>query len=205
MIEKNKITSLVRYDRAQNCKLVAGIDEAGRGPLFGPVTVASCIMPLDDDNIIEGINDSKKLTAKKRDKLYDEIISKAICYHVAMIDNNRIDQINILEATKEGMRECVDSLSVKPNIVLIDAVKVDCDIPTISIIKGDATSYNIACASILAKVSRDRYIDSIADSYSQYNISKNKGYPTKEHTQAVKKYGPSPLHRKSFLKNIDKW
>lgn len=206
MTEKSNITTkLVDYDKSLGNVLVGGIDEAGRGPLFGPVTVAICVMPLDSDKIIDGVNDSKKLSSKKREMLYDKIINTALDYAVVNIDNNRIDEINILQATIEGMKKCISSLKSKPDIVLIDAVKIDSDIPTKSIIKGDATSYNIACASILAKVSRDRYIDSIADKYSVYNIRKNKGYPTKEHTQAVKKFGPSNLHRKSFLKNIDKW
>ena len=134
--------------------LVAGVDEAGRGPLAGPVCVASVIMP--QDTIIEEINDSKKLSEKKREMLYDKIISTAICYHIELIDNNVIDDINILNATKLGMKKCIENLEIVPEIAIIDAVKIDTEIPTDSIIKGDALSYNVAAASILAKVTRDR-------------------------------------------------
>lgn len=200
MKRESKTTKLFEYDRNFS-GLVAGIDEAGRGPLFGPVAVACCVMPMD--NMIDGVNDSKKLSEKKREELYDKIVSTAISYSVVFVSEKRIDEINILEATKEGMTETLNNLSVKPDVVLVDAVKLN--VPSIPIIKGDATSYNIACASILAKVSRDRFILSIADKYPEYNLAKNKGYPTKEHTDAIKKYGPSVMHRKSFLKNIDKW
>lgn len=180
-------------------KLIAGMDEAGRGPLAGPVCVAIAIMPLEKDKIIEGINDSKKLSEKKREALYDQIISTAISYHVEFVDENTIDTINILNATKLGMHKCINEIEVRPDIVLIDAVKLDTDIPTKSIIKGDALSYNIACASILAKVSRDRYILSLDEKYPMYNFKKHKGYGTKEHIENLKKYGPCPVHRKTFI------
>lgn len=184
------------------CKYIAGIDEAGRGPLAGPVAVASVIMPLGNDDIISEVNDSKKLTEKKRERLFDEIISKAIAYHIEFVDVETIDTINILNATKLGMLTCINSLSVKPDVVLIDAVKIDSDIPTESIIKGDALSYSIACASILAKVSRDRLMLELDKEYPQYNFKKHKGYGTKEHIENLKKFGKCKEHRNTFIKNF---
>ena len=180
-------------------KLIAGMDEAGRGPLAGPVCVAIAIMPLEKDKIIEGNNDSKKLSEKKREALFEKIINTAISYHIEFVDEKTIDNINILNATKLGMHKCINSIDVRPDMVLIDAVKLDTDIPTKSIIKGDALSYNIACASILAKVSRDRYILSLDEKYPIYNFKKHKGYGTKEHIENLKKYGPCPVHRKTFI------
>ncbi|HBO48678.1 MAG TPA: ribonuclease HII [Clostridiales bacterium] len=180
-------------------KLIAGMDEAGRGPLAGPVCVAIAIMPLEKDKIIEGINDSKKLSEKKREALFEKIINTAISYHIEFVDEKTIDNINIMNATKLGMHKCINSIDVRPDMVLIDAVKLDTDIPTKSIIKGDALSYNIACASILAKVSRDRYILSLDEKYPMYNFKKHKGYGTKEHIENLKKYGPCPVHRKTFI------
>ena len=180
-------------------KLIAGMDEAGRGPLAGPVCVAIAIMPLEKDKIIEGINDSKKLSEKKREALFEKIINTAISYHIEFVDEKTIDNINILNANKLGMHKCINSIDVRPDMVLIDAVKLDTDIPTKSIIKGDALSYNIACASILAKVSRDRYILSLDEKYPMYNFKKHKGYGTKEHIENLKKYGPCPVHRKTFI------
>ena len=180
-------------------KLIAGMDEAGRGPLAGPVCVAIAIMPLEKDKIIEGINDSKKLSEKKREALFEKIINTAISYHIEFVDEKTIDNINILNATKLGMHKCINSIDVRPDMVLIDAVKLDTDIPTKSIIKGDALSYNIACASILAKVSRDRYILSLDEKYPMYNFKKHKGYGTKEHIENLKKYGACPVHRKTFI------
>ena len=183
-------------------KLIAGIDEAGRGPLAGPVCVAIVIMPLDKENIIEKVNDSKKLTEKARDALYDKIIEKAIAYHIELVDELTIDTINILNATKLGMLACINEINVKPDIVLIDAVKIDSPIPTESIIKGDALSYSIACASILAKVTRDRYMVDMDSKYPEYNFKKHKGYGTKEHIENLKKYGKCEIHRESFIKNF---
>lgn len=180
--------------------LVAGVDEAGRGPLAGPVCVASVIMP--QDNIIEEINDSKKLSAKKREMLYDKIINTAICYHIELIDNKTIDEINILNATKLGMKRCIESLEIVPEMVIIDAVKIDTEIPTDSIIKGDALSYNVASASILAKVTRDRLMVELDEKYPQYNFKKHKGYGTKEHIEALKKYGKCEIHRNSFIGHL---
>lgn len=177
---------------------IAGIDEAGRGPLAGPVSVASVIMPLD--RRIDGIDDSKKLTEKKREALFDVIVQTALAYHVELIDEATIDQINILEATKLGMSRCITALSVRPDLVLIDAVKgVRSEIKTVPIIHGDALSYNIAAASILAKVTRDRLMEQLDEQYPQYGFKKHKGYGTPFHIQALKTYGPCPIHRKSFI------
>lgn len=184
---------------AKGCKYIAGIDEAGRGPLAGPVCVASVIMPLGESDIIEGVNDSKKLTEKKRDLLYDKIIEKAIAYHIELVDEETIDSINILNATKVGMLACIDKLSVTPDIVLIDAVKISSPVETVSIIKGDQLSYSIACASILAKVTRDRLMIEIDKEYPEYQFAKHKGYGTKAHIEALKKYGKCPRHRNSFI------
>lgn len=183
------------YDAGYN--LVAGIDEAGRGPLAGPVCVAIVIMPQDD--IIEEINDSKKLSEKKREMLYDKIINTAISYHIEFVDEKTIDRINILNATKLGMLKCINNILVTPEIVLIDAVKIDSDVKTESVIHGDALSYNIAAASILAKVSRDRLMVELDKKYPEYNFKKHKGYGTKEHIEALKKYGKCDIHRESFI------
>lgn len=183
-------------------KLIAGVDEAGRGPLAGPVCAAAAIMPLDKDKIIEEINDSKKLTEKKREALYDKIISTAIAYKIVLIDEKTIDEINILNATKKGMKEAILGLSVKPELVLLDAVNLDLDIKSESIIKGDAKSYNIAAASILAKVTRDRLMMELDKIYPEYNFKKHKGYGTKEHIENLKKYGKCDIHRDSFIKNF---
>lgn len=183
----------------QGCVNIAGIDEAGRGPLAGPVVVAGVIMPLDD--IIEGVNDSKKLSEKKRDKLFELIMQKAIDVQVAIIDHQQIDQLNILNATKLGMMQCINGFADVDH-VLIDAVKLDTAVPTTSIIHGDALSYSIAAASIVAKVTRDRLMVEYDKQYSQYNFAKHKGYGTKEHITLLQQYGPCPIHRKTFIKNF---
>lgn len=182
--------------RQQGCRYIAGIDEAGRGPLAGPVVVASVIMPFD--NPIEGVNDSKKLSAKKRDILYDKIIDAAIDFHVAVISAAVIDEINILNATKRGMQECIRALK-QVDCVLIDAVKLDTDVKTFSIIHGDALSYSIAAASIVAKVTRDRLMLEYDKEYPQYNFAKHKGYGTAEHIKLLKEHGASPIHRRTFI------
>ena len=184
-------------DNCSGYKLIAGIDEAGRGPLAGPVAVAIAIMPMDD--IIDGVNDSKKLSAKKRDQLYDQIIAKAIDYNVQLIDEKTIDDINILAATKLGMQKCIKALKIEPDIILIDAVKLDTKVPSKSIIHGDALSYNIACASILAKVTRDRLMDKYDIKYPEYGFARHKGYGTKAHIDALKQYGKCPIHRNTFI------
>lgn len=184
-------------------KFIAGVDEAGRGPLAGPVVVASVVMPLDEQNIIDGVNDSKKLSPKKRDMLYDQIIAKAKAYSVSIIDHKTIDRINILEATKQGMCQCINNLSVSPDIVFVDAVKgLDVNFETLPIIHGDALSYSIACASIIAKVTRDRLMLEYDKQYPQYNFAKHKGYGTAEHIKLLKEFGKCPIHRDSFIKNF---
>lgn len=180
-------------------RLIAGIDEAGRGPLAGPVTVAVCIMPLDADKIIDGVNDSKKLTPRKREELYDKIINTATAYSIVNIGEKVIDEVNILNATKLGMKKCLENIDVTPDYVLIDAVKIDSEIPYSAIIHGDALSYSIACASILAKVSRDRLMTAFDEKYQGYGFAKHKGYGTKMHVEKLKELGPCDIHRKSFI------
>lgn len=193
---------MLNYERQLmegGARLIAGIDEAGRGPLAGPVVVAGVIMPMD--NIIQGINDSKKLSAKKRDALYDQIMATALDVQVAIVDCNTIDEINILNATKQGMLQCINGFE-QVDRVLIDAVKLDAKVPTLSIIKGDALSYSIAAASIIAKVTRDRLMLELDKQYPQYNFAKHKGYGTAEHIRLLKEHGPCPEHRRTFIKNF---
>ena len=186
----------------QGCNYICGIDEAGRGPLAGPVVVAAVIMPKD--SFIEGVNDSKKVSEKKREVLYDEIISSCISYGVGIIDHEKIDEINILEATRLGVKESIEQLSQKPDIILVDALtKIDTHgIPYKSIIKGDAKEYSIACASIIAKVTRDRIMRQWDEVYPIYGFAKHKGYGTEEHRKIIKENGPCIIHRKTFIKNI---
>ena len=184
-------------------KYICGIDEVGRGCLFGPVTAAAVIMPLslndnENINIIEGIEDSKKLKPKKREELSKKIVEKAISYSIYSVSEKIIDEINILNATKLAMIKAIENLKIKPDILFIDALKLDIDIKQISIIKGDLKSYSIGCASILAKVSRDETMNNLPEEYQKYKISKNKGYGTKEHLEAIEKYGPSDKHRFTF-------
>lgn len=190
---------LFDFDLKFGVKFLAGIDEVGRGPLAGPVTTACCMLPLDEP--IDKINDSKKLSEMRREKLYDLITEKA-AYSVASVSNEEIDELNILEATKKAMRECAGNLMPVPELILIDAVKLDLGVKTESIIHGDAQSYNIAAASIIAKVTRDRFMVEADKLYPQYGFAKNKGYGTAEHIAALKKYGPCPLHRRTFIKNF---
>ncbi len=185
----------------QGCTFIAGIDEAGRGPLAGPVVVAGVIMPLDD--IIEGVNDSKKLSEKKREALFKQILEKAIDVQVAVIDHEQIDKINILNATKQGMLQCINGFT-NVDHVLIDAVKLDTLVPTTSIIHGDALSYSIAAASIVAKVTRDRMMLDYDKQFPEYNFAKHKGYGTAVHISALKEFGPCSIHRKTFIKNFVK-
>ena len=180
----------------QGIELIAGVDEVGRGPLVGPVVCACVILPKDYFN--EQINDSKKISEKKREKLYDTIMQEAISVGVGISSEKVIDQINILEATKLAMKEAINNSKVKPEHVLIDAVKLDIDIPSTSIIKGDAKSQSIAAASIVAKVTRDRMMDELDEKYPQYLFKKNKGYGTKAHIEAIRQYGIIPEHRKTF-------
>jgi len=177
-------------------KLIAGIDEVGRGPLVGPVVTAAVILPVDFYD--ERINDSKKISEKKRELLYDVIMEHAISVGIGISSEEVIDEINILEATKKAMIEAVNNLSVKPEHLLIDAVKLDIDIPSTSIIKGDAKSESIAAASIIAKVTRDRMMYELDKIHPEYDFAKNKGYGTKKHIEALYKYGPIKEHRKTF-------
>lgn len=180
-------------------QIVAGIDEAGRGPLAGPVVAAACI--LREDKPILGLDDSKKLSPAKRDNLYDEILEKALCFSVIRIEHDVIDEINILEATKRAMRQCVQALSVTPDLLLIDAVDLkDTGIPVRPIIKGDAKSNSIAAASILAKVTRDRIMVEYDSVYPGYGFAKHKGYGTREHYEAIEALSLCPIHRRTFLK-----
>ena len=183
--------------QARGCALIAGIDEAGRGPLAGPVVAACAVMPLDD--VIAGVNDSKKLSEKKREALFPLIQEKAIAYSIVAVDEKRIDEINILNATKEAMRRCLEHLSQKPDVVLIDAVNLDCPYKVHAIVKGDALSYSIACASILAKVYRDHLMLEYDQQYPQYGFAGHKGYGTAAHIEALRAYGPCPIHRRTFI------
>ena len=183
-------------------KNICGIDEAGRGPLAGPVVVAGVIMP--QDSMIEFVNDSKKVTEKRREKLYDIIREEAISYSIAVVDQNVIDEINILNATKQGVTEVIDGLDVKPDLILVDALEHinTRGIPYEPLIKGDARCYNIAAASILAKVTRDRIMRQWDEIYPQYGFLSNKGYGTAKHIEAIKEYGLCPIHRISFTKHF---
>lgn len=195
---------LFEYDLKlkEKYNFIAGIDEVGRGPLAGPVVTACVIMPYDE--MIEGVFDSKRVSAKNREKLYDIILSKAIAYSITLETEKTIDEINILQATKKSMMHSYNSLSVKPDILLVDAVKLDVDCKTLPIIKGDSTSYAIACASIIAKVYRDRLMNEYALKYPMYDFASNKGYGTKKHIEALKQYGKCPIHRDSFIGNFIK-
>ena len=177
-------------------ELICGIDEVGRGPLLGPVVTAAVILPKGYYH--PDIKDSKALSEKKREKIYDIIMNDAISIGIGIVDEKEIDKINIYEATKVAMKMAIDNLDVKPEYVLIDAMKLDIDIPSMSIIKGDAKSESIAAASIIAKVTRDRMIEAIDIEYPMYDLKNNKGYGTKKHIEALKKYGPCKYHRYSY-------
>lgn len=180
---------------------ICGIDEAGRGPLAGPVVAGAVILPKDDDILY--LNDSKQLSATKRDELFDEIKAKAVSYGVGIVSWERIDEINILNATYEAMQMAISQLSNKPDILLNDAVTIpNVDIKQVPIIKGDAKSASIAAASIIAKVTRDRIMEEYDKEYPEYGFAKHKGYGSKEHIEAIKKYGPCKIHRKTFIKNF---
>ncbi len=199
ILPMNKTVDLLKFERGQmslGAKYIAGIDEAGRGPLAGPVVVAGVIMPPDD--IIDGVNDSKQVSAKKREALFDVICDKAIDVSVAVIDAQTIDEINILNATKQGMLQCIKKLG-RADVVLVDAVKLSANVPTVPIVHGDALSYSIAAASIVAKVTRDRMMVELDKIYPQYNFAKHKGYGTREHIKNLQKYGPCPIHRRTFI------
>ncbi len=186
----------------KNIKFICGIDEAGRGPLAGPVVVGAVILP--ENSFIEGVNDSKKVSEKKREKLYEQIIEEAIAYSVGIVDQKTIDEINILNATKLGVKIALEGLKQKPEIIMVDALNnIDTlGIPYISVIKGDAKNYCIAAASIIAKVTRDRIMRQWDEVYPIYGFARHKGYGTAEHIRVIKENGPCMLHRKTFIKNF---
>ena len=198
---------MLKYTIEKECidagyKLVCGVDEAGRGPLCGPVVAAACILPLDLE--IEGLNDSKKLTEKKREKLFDEIMEKAVACSVAQASVEEINELNILEATLLAMRRAIEGLSQQPDFALIDGnVDRDFSLPARAVVHGDALSPSIAAASILAKVTRDRMCIDLDAEYPMYGIAKNKGYGSKQHMDALRQYGPAPIHRTKFIRFLD--
>ena len=213
--ELERLTELKKIEEdfySKGVTSIAGIDEAGRGPLAGPVVVACVVMPRD--SMIEGVNDSKKVSEKKREKLYEQITKEALGFGVGIISQEEIDRINILNATKEGLTSAIKEMEKdlqekqrgfeKPEIILVDALtRIDTDhIPYKSIIKGDAKSYSIAAASIVAKVTRDRIMRAWDEVYPMYGFERHKGYGTAAHIAAIKEYGLFPLHRRSFVKNI---
>ena len=200
--EKERLLTMKNYERKYaDCGYICGIDEAGRGPLAGPVVAGAVILPTDCEILY--LNDSKKLSASKRDFLYDEIMEKALAVGVGMASPARIDEINILQATYEAMREAISKLQVKPDILLNDAVTIpDVDIRQIPIIKGDAKSVSIAAASIIAKVTRDRLMVQYDEILPGYGFAKHKGYGSWEHIAAIRQMGASPIHRQSFIKNF---
>ena len=203
--EEARLKQLKEYENklhGTGLTYIAGIDEAGRGPLAGPVTVGAVIMK--PDSFIEGVNDSKKVSETKREKLYEQITTEAIAWSVGIVDENEIDELNILNATKKALTLAIEDLKTKPDRILVDALeRIDTKgIPYTSIIKGDAKIYSISCASIIAKVTRDRIMRKYDEKYPEYEFAKHKGYGTAAHIEAIKKYGPCPIHRKSFIKNF---
>ena len=200
--ERERLEAMRAYERQYGERgRLCGIDEAGRGPLAGPVVAGAVILPGDCEILY--LNDSKKLTEKRRELLYDEIMEKAVAVGVGVVGPERIDGINILQATYEAMRMAVANLSVSPDLLLNDAVTIPLvEIPQVPIVKGDAKSVSIAAASVIAKVTRDRMMVKYDDLYPQYGFAKHKGYGTAEHIGALKEYGPCAIHRRSFLKNF---
>ena len=203
--ELERLKQLKDYEQklyASGLKYIAGIDEAGRGPLAGPVVVGIAIMK--PDSMIEGINDSKKISETKREKLYEKITEEAIDWSVGIVDQREIDEINILNATKKALTIAISNLKVKPDRIIVDALEhIDTlGIPYTSVIKGDAKIYSISAASILAKVTRDRIMKEYDEVYPEYGFAGHKGYGTAKHIQAIKEYGSCPLHRKTFIKNF---
>lgn len=203
--EIERLNALKEYEmslHSQGIEYICGIDEAGRGPLAGPVVVACAIMPKE--SFIEGINDSKKISEKKRERLYEEITNEAIAWSVGIVDQNEIDKINILNATKKALNIAIKELSIKPDRILVDALEhIDTNgIPYTAVIKGDAKIYSISAASIIAKVTRDRIMREWDEIYPQYGFAGHKGYGTAKHIQAIRENGICSLHRKSFVKNF---
>ena len=200
--EKERIWNLQKYEREyERFGYICGIDEVGRGPLAGPVVAGAVILPKDCDILY--INDSKQLSEKKREELYDIIMEKAVACGIGYASPERIDEINILQATYEAMRQAIANLSVQPDVLLNDAVNIpQVNIKQVPIIKGDAKSISIGAASIIAKVTRDRLMADYAQVFPEYDFAGNKGYGSASHIEALKKYGPTPIHRKSFIKNF---
>ena len=203
--EEERLKRLKEYENKlykTGLTYIAGIDEAGRGPLAGPVVVGVAIMK--PDSFIEGVNDSKKISETKREKLYEQITNEALAWSIGIVDQNEIDEINILNATKKALTLALEDLKIKPERLLVDALEhIDTKgIPYTSIIKGDAKIYSISCASIIAKVTRDRIMREYDEVYPKYGFSKHKGYGTAMHIEAIKQYGPCPLHRKTFIKHF---
>lgn len=190
---------LLEYEKdlyKKGIELIAGVDEVGRGPLCGPVVACACILPKNYK--LDGLNDSKKLTEKKREQLYEVLVNESISYGIGIISPKRIDEVNIYQATKEAMYEAINNLNPKPEHVLIDAMPLDLDVPSTSIIKGDAKSLSIAAASVIAKVTRDRMMIELDKKYPEYGFASHKGYPTKKHIEAVKQYGVLDFYRFTF-------
>lgn len=203
--EQARLNTLKEYENKlykTGLTYIAGADEAGRGPLAGPVVVGVVIMK--EDSFIEGVNDSKKISETKREKLYEEITNEALAWGVGIIDEKEIDEINILNATKKALTSALDSLKIKPERLLVDALEhIDTKgIPYTSIIKGDAKVYSISAASIVAKVTRDRIMREYDKMYPEYGFIKHKGYGTAQHIEAIKKFGPCPIHRSTFIKHF---
>ena len=200
--EIERTEQMLSFEKEYSCySSICGIDEVGRGPLAGPVVAGAVILPKDDKILY--LNDSKKLTPAKRDELYDVIYDRAVAVSIGIIDHTRIDEINILQATYEAMRMAIRNLSVKPDILLNDAVTIPgVDIKQVPIIKGDAKSCSIAAASIVAKVYRDRMMEEMDSLYPGYGFAGNKGYGSAEHIEAIKRLGPCPIHRRTFIKNF---
>lgn len=199
--EKIRLKTLYTYEaeaKAQGYLFIGGVDEAGRGPFVGPVC-AACVI-LKEDFYIPVLNDSKKIKEADREQMYDQVIDQAVAYGVAMVDAHTIDKINILNATKEAAYQAMTHMEIQPDYLLTDYLKLEkCTLPQLPLAKGDSKSASIAAASILAKVTRDRYMRQVAQEYPQYGFLKNKGYGTKEHIRALQTYGPCPLHRMTFI------
>ncbi len=200
--ELDRLEKMKEYEKKySNYEYICGIDEVGRGPFAGPVIAAAVILPKDCDILY--INDSKQLSEKKREELYDEIISKAIAYGIGSMPPNQIDEINILQATYEAMRKAIGNLKIRPDLLLNDAVTIPgVDIKQVPIVKGDAKSISIAAASIVAKVTRDRMMGAYHQVFPEYDFINNKGYGSPKHIEAIKQYGLTPIHRRSFVKNF---
>lgn len=200
--EKERTEKMLSYEKEYSAySAICGIDEVGRGPLAGPVVAGAVILPKDDRILY--LNDSKQLTAAKRDELFDIIYERAVAVSIGVVDHERIDEINILQATYEAMRSAIMNLAVKPDILLNDAVTIPgVDIRQIPIIKGDAKSCSIAAASIVAKVTRDRMMEEMDNLYPGYGFASNKGYGSADHIKAIKELGPCPIHRRTFIKNF---